>query len=295
VLLLSKDQLEFQSPAVVRWNSFSRIIANRDQVGRAALWGPSSTTPLSFVSQRHLIIDGSAATSMYRFDGDISKLDFLRYDITNLAYTIRNHGRSAVIGVGGGRDLLSAYLFGFRDITGVELNPIFIDFLTREFRDYNHLADLPGVRLFVDEARSWFARTNEHFDLIEMSPHRHLGRYGRGSLFLVGKRAVYHAGLASLPVGADANGRVHGVSRWFNPDDITETGRLLSLAAQALREEGVERPEQHMFMAGSNILATLIVSKSPLTAEEVAQLRARVGALKFNVLLSPDQPIVRRF
>jgi len=30
---------------------------------------------------------------------------------------------------------------------------------------------------------------------------------------------------------------VYTVSRWFNADDITETGRLLSLAAQALREE----------------------------------------------------------
>ena len=99
------------------------------------------------VSERPLNIDGSAGTVMYEFDGDLSKLDFLRYDITNLAYAIRNQGRSAVIGVGGGRDLLSAYVFGFRDVTGVELNPIFIDFLTREFRDYNRLADLPGVRL----------------------------------------------------------------------------------------------------------------------------------------------------
>ena len=55
------------------------------------------------------------------------------------------------------------------DVTGVELNPIFIDWLTHRFRNYNHLADLPGTRFFVDEARSWFARTTERFDLIEMS------------------------------------------------------------------------------------------------------------------------------
>ena len=57
----------------------------------------------------------------------------------------------------------------FEDVTGVELNPIFIDWLTHRFRNYNHLADLPGTRFFVDEARSWFARTTERFDLIEMS------------------------------------------------------------------------------------------------------------------------------
>jgi hypothetical protein len=58
------------------------------------------------------------------------KLEFLKYDITNLAYYIRHAGRAAVIGVGGGRDILSAHLFGLRDITGVELNPIFIDMLS---------------------------------------------------------------------------------------------------------------------------------------------------------------------
>jgi hypothetical protein len=41
--------------------------------------------------------------------------------------------------------------------------------LTRQFREYNRLADMPGLRLFIDEARSWFARKTERFDLIEMS------------------------------------------------------------------------------------------------------------------------------
>ena len=121
------------------------------------------------VSERLMNIDGSAETAMYHFTGDVRTLDYLKYDLTNLAYMIRNRGKSAVIGVGGGRDILSAYFFGFRDITGVELNQIFIDLLTRDFRSYNHLADLPGVKLHVDEARSWFARTDQKFDLIEMS------------------------------------------------------------------------------------------------------------------------------
>ena len=57
-------------------------------------------------------------------------MDFLKYDITNLAYAARTKGRVAMIGVGSGRDMLSAYIFGARDMTGVEVNPIFIDLLT---------------------------------------------------------------------------------------------------------------------------------------------------------------------
>jgi hypothetical protein len=170
VPLMAKSSLEFQPPQLARWNTFSRVRVPWDDVGSIGIFaGPSPTMPATVASRRLLDIDSSAATVMYRFDGDLSKLDFLRYDLTNLAYAIRNQGRAAVIGVGAGRDMLSAYVFGFHDVTGVELNPIFIDLLTRQYRDYNHLADLPGVRFFVDEGRSWFARTTERFDLIEMS------------------------------------------------------------------------------------------------------------------------------
>ena len=79
------------------------------------------------------------------------------------------------------------------------------------------------------------------------------------------------------------------VSRWFNPNDITETRRLVSLAAAALREERIDHPRDHLFLARSEHLATLIVAKSPLTADELAQLRARAASLQFDVVLSPDQ------
>ncbi len=153
----------------IHWNSFSRVNIGPSTPGTPFMWGPSSETPPSVIEQRVMAIDASAGTRMYRFDGDFGKLEFLKYDVTNLAYYIRHAGRAAVIGVGGGRDVLSAHLFGFRDITGVELNPIFIDLLSRTFRQYNDLADLQGTRLFVDEARSWFARSSDHFDSIQMS------------------------------------------------------------------------------------------------------------------------------
>jgi hypothetical protein len=75
--------------------------------------GPSSETPPFVIDQRWMAIDGSAGTGVYRFDGDFAKLEFLKYDVTNLAYYIRHAGRAGVIGVGGGRDILSAHLFGF--------------------------------------------------------------------------------------------------------------------------------------------------------------------------------------
>ena len=94
-------------------------------------------------------------------------------------------GHVAIIGVGSGRDLVSAYVFGARDVTGVELNPFFVDLLTdpHKLRSYAGLADLPGVRC-RDEGRSWFARTGERFDVIEMSMIDTFAATGAGAFSL---------------------------------------------------------------------------------------------------------------
>jgi hypothetical protein len=167
-LVLSFAKARLENPDVIehtQWNSYSRIRAEKIVHGGPAMWGASPTMPPTEIDQRFMNIDGDAGTTMFRFGDDLSKVDFLKYDVTSLAYYIRNRGRSVVIGVGGGRDLLAAYLFGFRDVIGVELNPIFIDYLTRRFRDFNRIADLPGVRLEMDEARSWFRKCRARSEL----------------------------------------------------------------------------------------------------------------------------------
>ena len=79
-------------------------------------------------------IDGGAGTAVYRFSGDLQDVSFLHFDVTNLAYAVPGLQTGAVIGVGGGRDMLSARLFGLSDVVGVEINPIFIDLLTKTLR-----------------------------------------------------------------------------------------------------------------------------------------------------------------
>jgi hypothetical protein len=212
VLMLSKGQLEFEKPAALRWNTFSRVKVGLATEGDPHMWGPSPIIPRYETSQRSLNVDGSAGTTMYRFSGALSDVDFLRYDITNLAYAIRTHGRAAVIGVGGGRDILSAYLFGFRDVTGVELNPIFVNLLQDRFRDYNRVAALPGVRLFADEGRSWFARTSERFDLIEMSLVDTWAATGVGA-YTLSENGLYHGGgLAEFSECTHAHRGIHRVA-----------------------------------------------------------------------------------
>jgi hypothetical protein len=288
-LSMVKEQLESAETApIVLWNSFSRI-----DVGQTkrwpSMWGPSSTMPAIEFEERNMQIDGSAGSPMYRFDGDLSKLEFLKYDITNLAYSIRRDGRAAVIGVGGGRDLLSAKYFGFRDVTGVELNPILVNLLTDSLRDYNRVADLPGVRLYVDEGRSWFERSDQHFDLIQMSMVDTWAATGAGAfslsengLYTVEGFRVFFRHLT--PTG------VFTVSRWYSPGNIGEAGRMVSVVVAALRSEGIGDPQAHLYLAVTDNLATLIVSRAPFSTADLSTLTATVDSLRFTTIMHPGTP-----
>jgi hypothetical protein len=300
-LAIAKNALESVVPGAygtrvsefVWWNSFSRVNVGPSNSGSPAMWGPSSQTPPSVIEQRTMAIDGSAGTAMYRFDGDFAQFEFLKYDVTNLAYYIRHAGRAAVIGVGGGRDVLSAYLFGFRDVTGVELNPIFIDMLSRVLRSYNHLADLHGTRLFVDEARSWFAKSSEHFDSIQMSLIDTWAATGAGA-FSLSENGLYTVqGWRTFFDHLTPSG-TFTVSRWYSPDNVNETGRMLSLAMATLMDEHIPNPRDHIFLAAVDNLATLIVARAPFTPEEVSTLTAVADRLHFNILVRPQLPTESR-
>jgi hypothetical protein len=254
----------------------------------AFLWSGSPYAPKVQIDQGWLNIDGDAGTPIYRYDGDPAHLDFLKYDVTALGYFIRDRGRAAVIGIGGGRDLLTASVFGFRDITGVEYNPIFVRLFATDYRDFSGAGKVPGLRLVVDDARSWFARSTEHFDFIQMSLIDTWAATGAGA-FTLSESGLYTVnGWKRFLARLTPNG-VFSVSRWFSPEHLDETGRVLSLAMATLIEEGVENPASHIYLAGNDNLSTLLIGRSTFSAEDLARLDSTVQRLGYAVLVAPGR------
>ena len=276
-----------------KWNSYSRIIAGREpEVIVPTLWGPSPMMPASIrVPEIGLNIDGSAGTYMYHYDGTKNSISFLQYDLVNLAYRLPGIRKSAVIGVGGGRDIASAHFFGVGDITGVELNPIFINLQLHDpyYRRYSNLISLPNLKLHVDDARSWFASTKEKFDLVQMSMIDTWAATGAGA-FSLSENGLYTLEGWRAFLRAINNDGVFTVSRWYSPGDVNETGRMVSLATAALLDAGVKDPRQHLFVARAEVIATLVLSKAPFTAEKLGVLKNSATDLGFNILLAPDHP-----
>ena len=283
-----KDHLEAPSDlAYDRWNSFSRITVSQNQTGAPSMFGASPRMPDFIIEQRALNIDGGAGTALYRFDGNLESLGFLRYDVTNLAYAIPNLKTGAVIGVGGGRDVLSQRLFGVSNVTGIEINPIIIDVLQHHFSDYTAIAVLDGVKFEVDEARSWFARAPHSFDVIQMSLIDTWAATGAGAFTLTENGLYTVEAWQRFLARLNADG-MFTVSRWYAPGEVNETGRLVSLAVATLLTNGAAEPGRHLFLAAAGKVATLIVTKSPLSPAALAALKDAAKANEFTVLLSPD-------
>ena len=285
-----KDTVERpETIAIERWNSFSRVTVSESQTGPPSLWGASPRYASNPIQQRSMNIDGAAGTAVYRFGGDLNEVDFLRYDVTNLAYAIPGLQTGAVIGVGGGRDLLSARLFGLSDVVGIEINPIFIELLTRTLSSYTALSRLSGVTFQIDEARSWFARADRSFDIIQMSLIDTWAATGAGA-FTLSENGLYTVEAWRIFLQRLTPAGVFTVSRWHGPGEVNETGRMVSLATATLQALGVGNPKRHLFMASSGSVATIVMSRSPLSEKSLDGLRNVAAIYDFPVLLDPQAP-----
>ncbi len=278
-----------------RWNSISRVTVHTEWEGkRPFLWGPSTRLPDSArATYRNLIIDGEAGTPLTRFDGtSFGDLDFLAYDITSLAYRLSGLESAAVIGVGGGRDVLTAKYFGVDSVVALDVNSTQINLLRNDphYRSYTGFDKLENVELVRSEARSWFSRNRESFDIIQMSMVDTWASTSAGA-FALSENGLYTVEAWRVFMDDLAEGGVFTVSRWLNRPDMPETGRILSLAVAALLDRGARNPRAHIYLAGTTLptknLSTLILARDPLTQTQLDVLDEAAGEMAFEVIVSP--------
>ena len=160
--------------------------------------------------------------------------------------------------------------------------------LTREpgFAEFAGLNSMPGIEIEVDEARSWFARSDETFDIIQMTLVDTWAATGAGAFSLT-ENGLYTVQAWRIFLDRLKPGGVFTVSRWYEPNRVEETGRMVSLAMAAAMENGAHDPRRHIFLAGSERVATIVLARDPLPAEAVETLRARRGGPRLH---GPDQP-----
>ncbi|HSL24273.1 MAG TPA: hypothetical protein VK886_22245 [Vicinamibacterales bacterium] len=267
------------------WNSHSFVIVQAPRKGTVFLWGAGKRAPAREATLAWVLIDGEAGTPITRWDGRVEELDWVSHDVTSLPHHLR-HGRAAVIGVGGGRDLLAALWGGNTEITGIEINGILVDTLAGSHRTFARLADTPGVRLVHDEARAFLARATERFDVLQMSLIDTWAATGAGAFSLT-ENGLYTREAWQLFLSRLTPRGVFSVSRWFNPSNVSETNRLLALGVASLIDRGVESPRAHLVMAARRSVATLIVAPQPFDDQDRHAIERLAAEEGFRMLVSP--------
>ncbi|MEO6597060.1 MAG: hypothetical protein ABIP94_20130 [Planctomycetota bacterium] len=281
-------------PAHVRWTSTARLaffdlkaVLGADLQGHG--WGFGSKVPPVVVPQFWMEQDGSAGTPITKFDGDLadmSEFDYLLYDVTTAGYQVRPPQRTAVIGSGGGRDLLSALRTGARDIDAVELNPGVVETVSTVFKEFSgDIYHAPGVHAVVSEGRSFLTRSRGDYDLIQISLIDSWAATAAGA-FTLAENNLYTVEAFRLYLDRLSPDGLISTSRWRNG---LEAGRLLLLNLEALRSLGVDDPQAHLVVVAGSRVSTVLTSRRAFTAAEIERVRSVCDERGFE-LLYPKAP-----
>jgi hypothetical protein len=282
-----------------KWNSFSRVAVYDRSHGD---WSLSSKYTGSLPETRFMDIDSAASTPILRFDGDLTKVRYLRYELTGLAYHLmekrdresfsaapgekdsRSPFSALVIGPGGGRDLLTALVFGAERVEGVEVNPIIArDVMLGEFKDFSgSIYANPRVSVAIDDGRSYVRRSEKKYDVIQASLVDTWAATAAGAYTLT-ENTLYTKQAFDDYLDHLSDRGVLTITRW-----VFDGLRLVSLAQAACESRGWSLKDR-LAVVQQDRVATFLLKKTPFTADEVALLRATAADLDFTILYAPGQ------
>jgi hypothetical protein len=188
-----------------------------------------------------------------------------------------------VIGPGGGRDLVSALVFGARQVDGVEINPIIADDVMRNrFREYSGgIYTHPRVRIAIDDGRSFVRRTPDHYDVIQASLVDTWAATAAGAYTLT-ENTLYTVEAFNDYLDHLTDDGVLTITRW-----VLDGLRLISLAQAACESRGWDAASRLAIVQHDRV-ATFLLKKTPFTAGEVALLKTEADRLGFLVLYAPS-------
>ncbi|HXZ78864.1 MAG TPA: hypothetical protein VEG30_02975 [Terriglobales bacterium] len=141
-----------------KWNAISRVEVDRQADAKV------------------IVIDADASTYIMARDPKQKwqGSDYQRNLMSaapSIANILRPNGKLAIIGPGGGVDVLRALANGSPSVTGIEINPIIAnDVMRGRYAEWSYqLYRQPEVRIEVNDGRSWLRNSRDRFDVLQMT------------------------------------------------------------------------------------------------------------------------------
>src|SRR6201997_2410851 len=253
----------FRDPAWVefaRWNALSRVEVDRQGGAKA------------------IVIDADASTYIMnadpkRWHGTVWEKNLMSAPPA-LANVLRPHGDYAIIGPGGGVDVLRAVANGSASVTGIEINPIIATTIMRgRYADYSqHLYDRPDVQIHVTDGRSFLRSTPQRFDVVQMTLVDTWASTAAGAFALSENNLYTVEAFREYFEHLKPDGMI-AITRWEFRHP-REALRVVSVAMDALHQLGVANPAQNFIVASQGPLnedgipVVVLAKKSPFTPAE---------------------------
>jgi spermidine synthase len=264
-----------------KWNSFSRIGVYERTHGD---WSLSPNYRGALPDTRYMDIDSAASTPILHVEPGFGNVQYLRYELTSIAYQLKQPGFSAlVIGPGGGRDLVSALVFGAAHVDGVEINPIIAnDVMRGQFGEYSGgIYTQPRVRIAIDDGRSFVRRSPDRYDVIQASLVDTWAATAAGAYTLT-ENTLYTVEAFNDYLDHLTDSGVVTMTRW-----VIDGLRLVSLAQAACEAHGWD-VKSRLAIVQYDRVQTFLLKKTPFTPEEITALRSTADRLGFNILYAPQ-------
>ena len=265
-----------------RWNAISRVEV--DDQGNA----------------KAIVIDADASTYIMNADprqwqGTVWQKNLMAAPPA-LANVLRPHGAFAIIGPGGGVDVLRAVANGSPDVTGIEINPIIANTIMRgRYADYAyHLYERPGVHIHVTDGRSFIRNAGQQYDVVQMTLVDTWASTAAGA-FALSENSLYTVeAFQEYFEHLKPDGMI-AITRW-EFQQPREALRVVSVAIDALHSLGVQNPARNFMVVSEGDLdedgipVVVLAKKSAFTPEEEAAVRAHLENRDLAALYLPSDP-----
>ncbi|APR77270.1 Hypothetical protein A7982_02617 [Minicystis rosea] len=205
-----------------------------------------------------------------------------------LPYVLHRDGSPvAIAGAIGGRDVRIAQKLSQKQIYAIEPNAVAVRTLMRDrYRKWNgEVLEKPEIQdVAVEDPRGYLQRAPLRFRTIVIPLPDTQTPASLGALAAEPNHMYTVEGLREALDRLTPDGAVL-VSRFDGDVD-----RLFVLAATALRAAGIDDPAQHVYACGTTRSTSVLITRAPISARDVGQLRSHCRKNKHTEAFAPGDP-----
>jgi len=271
-----------------RWNAISRVEVDRVDDAKA------------------IVIDADANTFIMNADpaqwhGSVWEKNLMSAPPA-LANVLRPHGDYAIIGPGGGVDVLRAVANGSASVTGIEINPIIADTIMRgRYADYAYdLYDRPDVHMHVTDGRSFVRNSKQQYDVVQMTLVDTWASTAAGA-FALSENSLYTVEAFEEYFDHLKPDGMIAITRW-EFQRPREALRVVSVAIEALHRRGVQDPSRNFIVVSDGDLdedgipVVVLAKKSAFTGKEKESVKVHLTSNpKLVAQYLPSEPLENPF